>query len=152
MERLAASAAQKLIAPVFFVCCVCFFFSGLGSPSVRRQHFTHGWTFLLPALMTKLKAAASEIIHLEYPPGAALGGENLHIFPSLIFVVSNPVVVAILGSCTRKKKLHGPFLATVSKAAQPPCDSASLTLTDFSVKYLFYYQLLRLSKFRQRTN
>lgn len=49
MERLAASAAHKLIALVFF-CLLGFFFSVLGSyswsPSVRRQHFTHGWTFL----------------------------------------------------------------------------------------------------------
>lgn len=157
MERLAASAAHKLIALVFFVCWVFFFsFGVLFLVSIcQKTTFYPRLDFSVPALMTKLKAAASEIVHLEYPPGAALSGENLHIFPFRISVLSNSVVVALLGSCAGNPKKNTPhFLATVSKAAQPSCDSACLTLvfTDFSVNIGFYYQLLKMNKSRQRSN
>lgn len=71
--------------------------------------------------MTKLKAAASEIVHLEYPPGAGLSGENLHIFPFRISVVSNSVVVALLGSCAgnKKKTLHIFSLRSVKPPNRP---------------------------------
>lgn len=106
MEHLAASAAHKLIALVFF--CLLFFFFSFGVLFLvsicQKTTFYPRLDFSAPAPMTKLKAAASEIVHLEYPPGAALSGENLHIFPFRISVVSNSVVVALLGSCAGNKQ------------------------------------------------
>lgn len=99
---MAASAAHKLIALVFFCLLRGFFFSFgvLFLVSIcQKTTFYPRLDFSVPALMTKLKAAASEIVHLEYPPGAALSGENLHIFPFRFSVLSNSVVVALLGSC-----------------------------------------------------